>query len=70
MKPVNFPSHIFPTNNQWQAYQFDLGTKMVSQFLPDTQFLYTNPTYGQQVRFLSDGQVMLNDKPSTIKLMV
>jgi transcriptional activator of cad operon len=56
------------TNNQWQAYQFDLGTKMVSQFLPDTQFLYTNPTYGQQVRFLSDGQVMLNDKPSTIKL--
>jgi transcriptional activator of cad operon len=57
------------TNNQWQAYQFDLGTKNVSKFLPDTEFVYANPTYGQQVRFLSDGQVMINDKPSAIKLM-
>ena len=56
------------TNNQWQAYQFDLGTKNISKFLPDTQFVYANATYGQQLRFLSDGQVMLNDKPSAIKL--
>lgn len=56
------------TNNHWQAYQFDLGTKNVSKFLPDTQFLYANATYGLQLRFLSDGQVMLNNKPSAIKL--
>jgi len=54
--------------NQWQAYQFDLGTKIVSKFVPDTQFVYANATYGHLVRFLPDGQVMLNDKPSTIKL--
>lgn len=57
------------TKNQWQAYQFDLGTKVVSKVIPATQFLYANSTYGHLVRFLPDGQVMLNNKPSAIKLM-